>query len=186
LGYEKYYLGLYDDPKRLKLLMELVTEFVIEWIHRQEEAIGEAEVIMISDHVCNQIRPDQLEELISPYMKAIFSAFPNACKIYHNEGFHNDRHIEIILSFGADCWHFGSDAHSLPDIYSKIDEAIVPFGGLNPLGAIKIGTPEEIRAETRAAVEAARGRRLLLSTGTGTTPDTSLTNVRSMIEAAQG
>jgi hypothetical protein len=43
--------------------------------------------------------------------KAVFSAFPEPIKIYHNEGFHNDRHIELMLKSGAEVWHFGSDVH---------------------------------------------------------------------------
>jgi uroporphyrinogen-III decarboxylase len=46
------------------------------------------------------------------------------------------------------------------------------------------GTPALVRAETRAVVEASRGRRLLLSTGTGTTPETTLENQRAMVEEA--
>ena len=38
-------------------------------------------------------------------------------------------------------------------------------------------------AATRQALDEARGRRLLLSTGTGTTPDTTLDNQRAMVEA---
>jgi uroporphyrinogen-III decarboxylase len=46
------------------------------------------------------------------------------------------------------------------------------------------GTPEEVRAETLEVLKAAKGRRLLLSTGTGTTPETTLENARAMIETA--
>jgi uroporphyrinogen decarboxylase len=184
LGYESYYFGFYDDPRRIKTLMELVTDFAIRWVRTQEKGIGGAQVIMVADHVCSQVKPEQLEEFILPYEQAIFSSFPEAVKVYHNEGFHSDAHIEAILRFGADLWHFGSDAHSLPDLYSKIGDRIVPFGGLNPHGVIRTGTPEEVRIETREVMEAARGRRLLLSTGTGTTPDVTLANVRAMVEEA--
>jgi uroporphyrinogen-III decarboxylase len=184
LGYEKYYMALYDDPGRIRTLMELLTDFLIRWLRLQEAAIGGAQVMMIADHVCSQVRPEHLREFILPCMKAIYSAFPRAVRIYHNEGFHGDRHIETILRFGADLWHFGSDVHSLPEVYAKVGDGIVPFGGLNPHGAIRLGTPEEVRKEAGAVVEAARGRRLLLSTGTGTTPDAPLDNVRAMIEAA--
>ncbi len=184
LGYDKYYLALYDDPQRIKALLEMIAEFVIRWIHKMGEPTGGNEVIMIADHVCGQIAPNQLAEFVLPVMKAIFGAFPNAVKIYHNEGFHSDRHIKIILQFGADIWHFGSDVHALNDLYSKIGDAIIPWGGLNPHGAIRSGTPEEVRAEARAAVRNARKRKLLLSTGTGTTPDASFANVKAMVEGA--
>jgi uroporphyrinogen decarboxylase len=184
LGYDKYYLALYDDPKRIKALLEMVTEFIIRWIHKLGEPTGGNEVIMIADHVCSQIAPQQLSEFVLPRMKSIFDAFSKTVRIYHNEGFHSDQHIETILQFGAHVWHFGSDAHDLSDLYSKIGNAIIPWGGLNPHGALRSGTPEAVRAEARDAVWKAEGRKLLLSSGTGTTPDTPLANMRAMVEVA--
>jgi uroporphyrinogen decarboxylase len=184
LGYEKYYLGLHDDPKHLHALMEMVTGFVIEWVRLQDTTIGGADVLVIADHVCHQVRPEHLNEFIFPYINAAFSTFPEAIKIYHNEGFHSDEHIETVLRFGADIWHFGSDVHDLSDLYSRVGDKVVLFGGVDPHGVMRHGTPEEVRVETRAVKEAANGRRLLLSTGTGTTPDATLTNQRAMVEEA--
>jgi uroporphyrinogen decarboxylase len=184
LGYETYFLSLYEDPGRLKSLMDMVTEFIIKWLRLQEAMIGEAEVLQLADHVPSQVRPEHLEEFILPYMRAVYSEFPKAIKIYHNEGFHSDQHIDMILHFGADIWHFGSDVHSLSDVYAKIGDVMVPFGGVNPHGAMRHGTPEEVAAETQEVLKVAKGRRVLLSTGTGTTPEATLENVRAMIETA--
>jgi uroporphyrinogen-III decarboxylase len=184
MGYERFYLTMYDDPKRLHTLMSLVTEFLIAWLRKQDEAIGGAEVLCVADHVCNQVPPALLREFILPHERAIFSEFPKAVRIYHNEGRHSDEHIAMVLDFGADVWHFGSDVHTLPELYSKIGDHIVLFGGLNPHGVIRLGTPDGVSAETRRVLAEARDRRLILSTGTGTTPDTPLANQRAMVEAA--
>lgn len=184
LGYGAYFTGLYDDAKRMKSLMEMVTEFIIEWLHLQEERVGEAELLQLAEHVPNQVSPEHLDEFILPYLKAIYSEFPRPVKIYHNEGLHSDQHIKRVLRFGAEIWHFGSDVHPLSDVYSKIGEAMVPFGGINPHGPMRHGTPEEVKAETRDVLSMAKGRRLLLSTGTGTTPETTLENFRAMVEVA--
>ncbi len=184
LGYENYFTGLYDDPKRIKNLMAAVTDFIIRWLHLQEQVVGEAEVLQLAEHVPNQVSADHVEEFILPYLKAICAEFPKPVKIYHNEGFHSDQHIELMLRFGAEIWHFGSDAHGLADIYQKIGDAMVPFGGINPHGPMRHGKPEDVRAETREALSIAKGRRLFLSTGTGTTPETTLENFRAMVETA--
>jgi len=184
LGYENYFLSLYDDSRRMRTLMEMVTEFIIRWLRLQEEVMGEVEVLQLAEHVPNQVSPEHLDELILPYLKAIYSEFPRPVKIYHNEGLHSDQHIERILRFGAEIWHFGSDVHSLSEVYSKIGDAMVPFGGINPHGPMRHGTPEEVRAETREVLSIARGKRILLSTGTGTTPETTLQNFRAMVETA--
>lgn len=184
LGYQKYYCGLYEHPDRIKKLMEMVTDLIISWLHLQEDKFGGLDVMCLADHVLNQVQPSQLKEFMQPYIKAIFAEFPQAVKIYHNEGRHVDEHIKIVLDFGADIWHFGSDQHKLPELYTKVEDKIVLFGGLNPHGAMRFGKPEEVRDETRNVLAASKKRRLLLSTGTGTTPETSLENQRAMVETA--
>jgi hypothetical protein len=42
--------------------------------------------------------------------------------------------------------------------------------GRIPMGVIRMGTPKEVYVETRKLMEAAKERRSLLSSGTGTTP----------------
>jgi uroporphyrinogen-III decarboxylase len=162
--------------------MEMVTGLIIEWLHKQEESFGGLEVMCLADHVCNQVEPKQLEEFILPYEKAIFSEFPQAVKIYHNEGRHADEHIKMVLEFGADIWHFGSDQHDISELYTKVGDTIVLFGGVDPHGVMRFGKPNEVRDETLKVLQASRNRRLLLSTGTGTTPETTLENQRAMVE----
>lgn len=186
MGYERFYLTMYDDPERLKKLMWLVTDLILKWLRKQEEVVGRAQLLCIADHVCSQVTSAQLQEFIVPCMQAIYTEFPDPVKLYHNEGRHSDEHIERILSFGADVWHFGSDVHPLADVLRKVDGRIVLFGGLDPHGAMRRGSPDDVRAETRAALEAARGHTLLLSTGTGTTPEATLENQRAMVETALG
>jgi uroporphyrinogen decarboxylase len=184
LGYDRFYTMIYDEPQRLGRFMEIVTDFILRWLHFQESIIGEAELLIVADHVPNQVNPGHLKEFILPYLKAIYGDFPRAVKLYHNEGLHSPAHIDLIQRFGIDIWHFGSDQHRLEQIYPLLGEKIVPFGGLNPHGALRLGTPEEVRQETLACLKAAQGRRLLLSSGTGTTPDVIPENMRMMIQTA--
>ena len=121
--------------------MEIVTDFILRWLHFQESLIGEAELLIVADHVPNQVNPGHMKEFILPYMKAIYGDFPRAVKLYHNEGLHSPAHIDLIQRFGFDIWHFGSDQHTLEQIYPLLDEKIVPFGGLNPHGNPSKGIP---------------------------------------------
>ena len=182
LGYERYYLGYYYDPKRITILMGLITEFVIQWLHVQEEVNGRAELVIIGDHVPHQVSPEHLEQFILPYIKMIFDEFPTAVKLYHNEGYHSEKHIAMIQRTGFDIWHFGSDEHALGQLYSLLDEKRCLFGGLDPHGVLRHGSPVEVRSETEACLKAARGKRLILSSGTGTTPDVPPENVKAMID----
>jgi len=63
-----------------------------------------------------------------------------------------------------------------------VGDEIVLFGCLDPHGVIRYGGPDEVRNETLKVIQASKNRRLLLSTGTGATPETTLENQRAMIE----
>ena len=184
LGYDKFFMGLYQDPKRVVNLMEIVTELLIGWLKLQSEAVGGARVLCVADHATSQINPEHLEKLVLPFEKAVFSEFPEPIKIYHNEGRHSKRHMELMLQAGAEVWHCGSDMHDINELYDNVGDEIVLFGGLNPHGNMLNGTPEDVRAETRYVKKAARGHRILLSTGTGTTPNVNLANQRAMVDEA--
>ena len=182
MGYEKFYLAMYDDAERLHRLLNLVTSFIIGWLDRQTTEYGGAEALCVADHVCSQVTPEQLQEFILPYMQRIYSRFPAPVRFYHNEGRHSDEHVAMVLDFGAEVWHFGSDVHPLAEVLARVGDRIVLFGGIDPHGVIRHGTPAQVRSVTSAAVTTAADRRMLLSTGTGTTPETSLENQRAMIE----
>jgi uroporphyrinogen decarboxylase len=184
LGYDRFYTLIYDDSQRLRRFMEIVTDFILRWLRLQESIIGGVELLILADHVPNQVNPAHLKEYILPYLQAIYAEFPLAIKLYHNEGFHSPAHIELIQRFGFDIWHFGSDQHKLEDLYPLLDGRIVLFGGLNPHGNLRQGSPKDVRQETVACLKAARGRRLLLSSGTGTTPDVIPENMRVMTQTA--
>ena len=183
LGYELFYLSLYQDPDTLGRFLDLLTEFIIGWLHRQEKTHGPAELVIIGDHVPHQVSPAHVEAFILPRMRAIYDEFPHSVRMYHNEGFHGPEHVKLVERFGCEVWHFGSDRHALDELYGVLDKGMCLFGGLNPLGVLRSGTPEEVARETLACVGAARGRRLLLSSGTGTTPDVPPENVLAMVAA---
>jgi len=183
MGYERFYLTMYDDPTRLHALMSLVTDFLLGWLRVQHETMGGAMAVCVADHVFSQVPPPLAREFLLPHMQALYAAFPDPVRFYHNEGHHSPDHIDMVLEFGADIWHFGSDVHALADQFAHVGDRIVLFGGLSPHGVIRLGTPDEVTAATRQALAEVEGHRMLFSSGTGTTPDTSLENQRAMIQA---
>lgn len=69
LNYENFFLGLYEEPARLKRFMAMLAEFIIKWLRLQERIIGEAEVLQLADHVPSQVPPEHLEEFVLPYLR---------------------------------------------------------------------------------------------------------------------
>jgi uroporphyrinogen decarboxylase len=57
-------------------------------------------------------------------------------------------------------------------------------GGVDELGALQSGSPEEVIEEALAAIRASGGRRLLLAPGCGTSMDVAAANLHALRKAA--
>jgi hypothetical protein len=89
VGCDRFFTMPYDDPPRLKALMDLVTDFCIEFFRAQREAAGErccpgiwppiwfpprAGIQMSDDHLAN-VSPAVYEEFVVPYNSRVAEAF---------------------------------------------------------------------------------------------------------------
>lgn len=58
-------------------------------------------------------------------------------------------------------------------------------GGVDELGALQNGTPDQVVAEARAAIQATNGRRFLLTPGCATSVDVPITNLAALRQAVE-
>ncbi|KYH33109.1 uroporphyrinogen decarboxylase family protein [Neomoorella mulderi] len=108
VGYGQILFELYDHPKEVHKLLQIITEFEIEWLHEQEKINGKLKRLYVPEHFPTQVSPDHFEEFCFPYISQIFNEFPYAIGLYHNEG--NVSHImERIPDMGAKIFHFGNN-----------------------------------------------------------------------------
>ena len=89
LGSERFFVLPYDDPERLKNLMEIVTDFSIEFFQAQIGAAGQSVCpgvwppiwlpecvgIQMSDDNLVNVSPDIYEEFVVPYNNRVACAF---------------------------------------------------------------------------------------------------------------
>jgi hypothetical protein len=89
LGSDRFFLMPYDEPGRLKALMDLVTDFAIEFFRAQMAAAGpsgcpgiwppiwfpRAAGIQMSDDNLVNVSPETYEEFVVPYNNRIAEAF---------------------------------------------------------------------------------------------------------------
>jgi uroporphyrinogen decarboxylase len=187
MGYENLFVGLHMFPDSIHALLRITTTTVLRWLEAQQVINGPLKRLYIADHIPSQIRIEHLEEFALPYLREIYETYPNAIRLYHNEGHHSDEHIRSILTLPFETWHFGSGTHRIEELLPKITRPVTLFGGLDPLGVIQHSTPEETAAETRRCLIMAAnyGIPLLISSGTGLTPTAPLENVRAMVVEAE-
>jgi uroporphyrinogen decarboxylase len=123
-------------------------------------------------------------EFAHPFLKEIFSSFPDMVRVYHN-----DSNINHILEDLADTgFHVLNFSHTLDIgvVWQRIGNRICLMGNVPPLEVLAKGTPEEVRSWVKACITKTKGaQNLILSAGGGVSPDTSARNIDALAEAAE-
>lgn len=181
-GYCEFLLDLYDNPVLVHKLLDIVTTTLLEWLKYLETKIGKIKRLLIADHFPTQISSEHFEEYFFPYIKRIFDEFPNAEKLYHNEG--SVAHIiNRIPDMGTTIFHFGTDAKTTKE---AIGDKVCLLGNLDPVRVMQNMTPLQIKLESEKVLKAAApGGGFILCAAGAYGVDTSHENVRAMIDAAK-
>ena len=194
LGYDKFLLLLYDNPDLAHKLLDLVTEGIMNWLKAQQRMNGKIKRLFVADHMPTQVSSSHFEEFCLPYFRRIFQEFPQAVKLYHNEG--NVSHILTkIPQIEANIFHFGiatklnKTSPSIEDLKQakkKIGKQICLMGNLDPLKELLNVDPEKVSALCRERIRygAPCGGYLLSSAG-GMAPGTPRRNIQAMLEATK-
>jgi uroporphyrinogen decarboxylase len=119
---------------------------------------------------------------VFPYYTRIFDAYPNALKLYHNEG-EITRILQHIPKFGTDVFHFGTDAKKTKEV---IGDKVCLLGNLDPVRVMQNGTAETVTAEALEVLEAAApGGGLILCAAGAYGVDTPRENIRALLESVK-
>ncbi len=182
VGYDVYFMSMALNKRLLHNLMNITTEFAIIWLKAQEKVNGTLKRLLIAEHLPSQVSLEHSTEFCFPYIKQVYDAFPDACKIYHNEG-NCLRFLPKIVDFGADIFHFGDDVEK---VKREIGSKITLMGNLSPTGTFLKGTPEQVQAESLSLLKKAHGGGgFLLSTAGGLAPHTPKENIKAMIKSVK-
>jgi uroporphyrinogen decarboxylase len=96
--------------------------------------------------------------------------------------------IEAMVEAGVDGLSLDSAEAGvdLPQAAEKAPEDVVLIGNLSPTGTLLNGTPDAVREEVRALLEAmAPYPNFVLSTGCDLPPETPLENIEAFMEAGR-
>ena len=175
----------YDDPDMVHLVLEKVTQFLIEYAKAYKEA--GANGIVMAEPVAGLLSPSLEEEFSSPYVKKIADAIQDDefVLIYHNCGDNVPKMLDSILSTGCAAYHFGNAVDMETDIIAKVPADTVVMGNIDPAGVLRMGTPESVKTATLSLLErCAKYPNFVLSSGCDIPPLTPWENIRAFFAAS--
>ena len=171
-------IDCYDDPDMVHTVLEKVTAFLIQYAKAYREA--GANGIVMAEPVAGLLSPALEEEFSSPYVKKIVDAVQDGgfIVIYHNCGDNVPRMLDSILTTGCAAYHFGNAVDMERDILAHVPSDTVVMGNIDPAGVLRMGTPEEVSAQTRLLLErCAKYPNFVLSSGCDIPPMTPWENI---------
>lgn len=178
-------IDCYDDPDMVHTVLEKVTAFLIEYAKAYREA--GANGIVMAEPVAGLLSPTLEEEFSSPYVKKIADAVQDNdfIVIYHNCGDNVPRMLDSIMTTGCAAYHFGNAVDMEKDILAQVPSDTVVMGNIDPAGVLRMGTTEEVAAQTRILLErCAKYPNFVLSSGCDIPPMTPWENIDAFFAAS--
>ncbi len=181
-GHQAVFLGMYEDPDSVHALIDKIVRFSLHYIEEQQEIVGPAKRITMSDHTAGLIGEDHFNEFVLPKLNGIFDATGAQLKIYHNE---NDWNSIMPAVNDVRC----NIIHAGPELdwnaaNRHLRQCIM--GTLDPIGVLAECGCEAIRREVESILRRSRREtRLWFSTGGGMHPLTPVESMECMVEAVR-
>jgi MtaA/CmuA family methyltransferase len=175
-------MDMYENPEKLKLALDIMTESAMGYITEQVKA--GAHCVGIGDAVCSLISPDLYQEFVFPLEKALVDhAHSLNARIKLHICGNTTGILPDMIKTGADIVDIDHLVTTMGDFMPLFNAKQVPSGNSNPVSVIRDGNRESI---TESVSECFRitNRRGIVSAGCEIPPDTSIENMIAYRDAA--
>jgi len=176
-------MAMYIEPETAQALLGKCTLFLMEYVKAIKEA-GAAGVVMaepaaglLSDSDCTQYSSVYVKEIVDTVQDDGFAV------IVHNCG-NKGQCTESMIATGAAALHFGN-AIDMAGVLAKVPADIAVMGNVDPVGVMKMGSPEQVADAVRNLKSLSAGYgNYILSTGCDVPPAAPEANIKAFFEAS--
>ena len=183
LGSTELMVAMMTDQDRCHKLVDLITDFLIDWIGYQIESFPTIEGVFLLDDIVGFLGDDQCNEYVVPYFKKIYSAFDTKINMFHNDS-NGLVSTPYLFRMGVNLFN-PSFEHSLHELKELAGNKVAILGNIPPRDVLAEGTPQDIQAAVKKSVSGLTDMsRIILSCGGGMPQNVSSENIKAFIDAA--
>ena len=181
MGTTEFLTALKTDPERMHRLLEIATDFLVDWIAYQRECFPSIDGILLLDDIVGFVSRRDFETFGLPYLKRAFDADVTV------KFFHNDAPCKAcapgLPDAGINLLNFGVQ-HTLSEMKAWTGDKIALVGNVPPRDVLAAGTPADVTRAVTEMLNAAPSRsRLIPSCGGGMPPGVKTENIEAFIAA---
>jgi len=184
MGTTELMTALITDREKVIQLLDLITDFTMDWLRYQKDMIDSIEGIMILDDLVGFVGELDFHELALPRFKELFSAFPSRINLFHNDA-HGLVCAPHLKEMGCHIFNFSFE-HGLAEMQAAGGDAIILMGNIPPRDVLAQGAPGDVRDCLRHARQTVGDpKRILWSVGGGMPQDVSNENLHIFIKTVE-
>ena len=181
MGTTEFLTALKTDPERMHRLLEIATDFLVDWIAYQRECFPSIDGILLLDDIVGFVSRRDFETFGLPYLQRAFDADVTV------KFFHNDAPCKAcapgLADAGINLLNFGVQ-HTLSEMKAWTGDKIALVGNVPPRDVLAAGTPADVTQAVTEMLNAAPSRsRLIPSCGGGMPPGVKTENIEAFIAA---
>lgn len=173
----------FDEPETVHTVLDKATQYLIRYGQAMKDA--GANGIMMAEPLAGILSPDMAEEFSVPYVKRIVEALQDEefSVLYHNCGNSVLSMLEPIFSQGAAAYHFGN-AIDMEKVMEQAPADVLCMGNVDPSAQFAHGTPDTMKAATKALLEKCGGyKNFVPSSGCDIPAHAKWENIHAFFEA---
>ncbi len=184
MGQTGLLMGMKTEPDRVHALLGTVTDFIVDWLRLQAEAIDTIDGIFLLDDIVGFVGDEDFTAFAKPYLQKAFAAFDASVGFFHNDA-RGAVCAPHLAEIGVNLFNFAFE-HSLAEMRELAGREVTLLGNIPPRDVLASGTPGDVRAAVREALDGIEGTdHLVLSCGGGMPPGVATENIEAFVAAAR-
>jgi uroporphyrinogen-III decarboxylase len=182
LGSTEFLMAIRTNPDETRKLLEVITDFLIDWLELQAKTFPSIDGIFILDDIVGFLGEPDFKEAALPYLKRIFQSLDVSVKFFHNDAA-GLVCAPYLPEISVNLFNF-SFQHTLAQMKELTKNTVTLLGNIPTRDVLAAGTPEDVRTCVNEAIESVSDRsRIILSCGGGMPQDVPTENIEAFISA---
>ena len=183
LDHTPFFLGMRTEPDAIQRLIEITTQFVIDWLRLQRALFPSIDGILILEDMMGFVGEQDFRQFVLPHMTQIFASLDVSVRFLHNDaaGLITARYLEQM---GVNLFNFSFE-HPIAEIRRLAGERVTLLGNIPPRDVLGLGTADAVYQQATAVLrQLPDHQRLILSGGGFTPPQLDAAKIQACCAAA--
>lgn len=183
-GTTEFLMATHTEPDRITAMLDTITEFIIDWLKLQAQAIPSIDGIFVLDDIVGFLSEKDFLRFAKPYLQRIYGCLDVNVRFFHNDarGLVCAPHLAEI---GINFFNF-SHEHSLTEMRKLCGDKVALLGNVSPRDILAAGTPADVTKAVQEMLDSFKDKKgLIASCGGGIPQNVPTENIKAFIQAVQ-